>query len=232
MDLLIATCIKPHLQPPYSGKFKQFFGEDEAIDRLAVSANQFWPEIIPPWCRLGPGGFGGKPLYLQHIPLRGRGCCGTEPSWLATLAHAATFQEWDEAEGFPDAAQGDVKGAEIKGGIEEAVQAVIKEGEFFHEGVLERLVLLALLEVALAGAMLGVAAEGGRAKAELPGQGTIGHPIHKAAVDLRAGGVRADGTALHHTCAPRREFPDDAGWISGYQGRRRGASTGGTVGRK
>ena len=39
-----------------------------------------------------------------------------------------------EAEGLTDAAQGDVKGAEIKGGIEEAVQAGIQEVEFIQEG--------------------------------------------------------------------------------------------------
>jgi len=147
-----------------------------------------------------------------------------------------------EPEGLPDAAQGDMDGAETKGGIEEAVQAGIQEGQFFKEGGLVGLVLPELLQVKLAGEMLGVAAEGGGAEAELPGQGTVGHPIHEAAVDLRAGGVRADGTAhrleacatraLHHKCTPRKKFPQDAGWISGYQGRGGGASTGGTVGRK
>ena len=39
-----------------------------------------------------------------------------------------------EAEGLPDAAQGDVKGAEIKGVIEETVQAGIQEIEFIQEG--------------------------------------------------------------------------------------------------
>ena len=137
-----------------------------------------------------------------------------------------------EPKGLPDAAQGDMKGAEIKGGIEETVQADIQEGQFFQEGGLVGLVLPALLQVKLAGEMLGVAAEGGGAEAELPGQGTVGHPLHEAAVDLRAGGVRADGTALHHKCTPRKKFPQDAGWISGYQGRGGGASTGGTVGGK
>ena len=51
-----------------------------------------------------------------------------------------------EAEGLPDAAQGDVKGAEIKGGIEEAVQAGIQEFQFFQEGGLAGGVLLALLQ--------------------------------------------------------------------------------------
>jgi hypothetical protein len=60
---------------------------------------------------------------------------------------------------------------------------------------------------------------GGGAKAELPGQGAVGHPMHQAAVDLGAGGVRADGTAFYHICAPGLEFPHDIGWGSGYQGR-------------
>jgi hypothetical protein len=130
-----------------------------------------------------------------------------------------------EAQGLPDAAQGDVEGAEIKGGIKEAVQAGIQEGQFFQEGGLTGGVLPALLQVKLAGEMLGVAAEGGGAEAELPGQGAVGDSLDEAAVDLRAGGVRADGTAhrleacatgvLHHNCAPKQKFPQDAGWISG-----------------
>jgi len=77
-----------------------------------------------------------------------------------------------------------------------------------------------------------VAAEGGGAEAELPGQGAVGHPLDEAAVDLRAGGVRTDRTAWHHKWAPRKKFPQDAGWISGYQGRGGGASTDGTVGKE
>lgn len=60
--------------------------------------------------------------------------------------------------------------------------------------------------------MFDMAAEGGGAEAELPGQGAIGHPIYKAEVDFGAAGVRADRTAFYHTCAPGREFPHDAGW--------------------
>ncbi len=96
---------------------------------------------------------------------------------MATRAQAEALQKIDEAEGLADAAQGNVKGAEIKGGIEEAVQAVIQEGEFFHEGVLEGLIIMALLEFALAGEMLGVAAEGGGAEIELRGQGAVRDPV-------------------------------------------------------
>lgn len=163
--------------------------------------------------------------------------------WLATPAVLAALQETFlgvEPEGLPDAAQGDMQGPEFKGGIEEAVQADIQEFEFFQEGGLTEVVLLLLLLVQVAGQMLGVAAEGGGAEAELPGQGAIGQPLDEAAVDLRAGGVGTDGTAhqrdagatrlLHHNCAPREKFPGDAGWISGYQGRGEWASTGRTVG--
>jgi hypothetical protein len=78
-----------------------------------------------------------------------------------------------EAEGLPDAAEGFVPGAEIKCGIKEAVQAGIQEFQLFQlfqEGGLAGGVLPALLPVKVAGEMLGVAAEGGGAEAELPGQ--------------------------------------------------------------
>jgi hypothetical protein len=44
--------------------------------------------------------------------------------------------------------------------------------------------------------------------------------------------MRTDRTALHHKGTPGKIFPQDAGWISGYQGRGGGASMGRTVGRK
>ena len=118
-----------------------------------------------------------------------------------------------EAEGLPDAAQGDMKGSELQGGIEQAVEAGVQEFEFFQEGGLAEIVLLLLLLVQVAGQMLGVAAEGGGAEAELPGQGAIGLPLDEAPVDLLEGGVSTDGTAhqrdagatrlLHHKCAPK-----------------------------
>ena len=135
------------------------------------------------------------------------------------------------AEGLPDAAQGDMEGAEIKGGIEEAVQTGVQEGQFFQEGGLAGLFLPALLQVKVTGEMLGVAAEGGGAEAELPGQGAVGHPLYEAAVDLRAGGVRADGTAHRlEVCATRactinalqdrnfRMMPDGFQIIKGVEG--------------
>jgi hypothetical protein len=136
-----------------------------------------------------------------------------------------------EAEGLPDAAQGNMEGAGIKGGIEQAVQAGIQEFQLFQEGGLPGLLLLALLPVKVAGEMLGMAAEGRGAEAELPAQGAVGDPVDEAAVDLRAGGVSTDGTTWHHEWSPRQKFPPDAGWVSGYQERGGRTSTGGTVGR-
>jgi hypothetical protein len=40
---------------------------------------------------------------------------------MGTPVQAAALQKGEEAEGLPDAAQGDMVRAEIKGGIEEAV---------------------------------------------------------------------------------------------------------------
>jgi hypothetical protein len=124
---------------------------------------------------------------------------------------AAALQKGEEAEGLTDAAQGDVEGIVIKGGIEKAVKADIQEGQFIQEGGLVGLVVEALLEVTLAGEVFDVTAEGGGAEAELGGQGAVGHPMHQAEVDLGAGGVRADGTAFYQNCAPRKKFPHYAG---------------------
>ncbi len=93
------------------------------------------------------------------------------------MAQAEAIQERDETEGLADTAQGDVKGTEVMGGIEEAVQAVVQEGEFFHDALLVIMVLLAQLEGALAGDMLSVAAEGGGAEGELPSQGAVRDPL-------------------------------------------------------
>jgi hypothetical protein len=90
------------------------------------------------------------------------------------MAQTAAFKKIDEAEGLPDAAQGDMVGAELLGGFEEAVQAGIQEFQFFQEGGLEGLVLLTQQKVTLAGEMLGVAAEGGGAETELGRKGAVG----------------------------------------------------------
>lgn len=108
-----------------------------------------------------------------------------------------------EAQGLADAAQGDMEGALIKGGIEEAVQADIEEGQFVQEGGLLGLVLAAALGLEVAGEMLGVAAKGRGGQVELGGQGAVRDRGHEGVIDLRPGGVIADGTTFFHTCAPR-----------------------------
>jgi len=124
------------------------------------------------------------------------------------MAQAEAIQESDEAEGLTDTAQGHVQGVEVKGGIEEAVQAVIQEIEFFHDAILVLPVLLAEVEFALAGDMPGVATEGGGAEAILLGQGAVGDPSQQVAINLKVGVMRADGTAFYHTGTPKREFPE------------------------
>jgi hypothetical protein len=128
-------------------------------------------------------------------------------------ARAAALQKGEEAEGLADAAQGDIKGVMIEGGIEKTVQAGIQEVQFIQEGGLVGLVVEALLEITLAGEMFDVAAEGGGAEAELGSQGAVGHLMHEAEVDLGAGGVRTDGTAFDHICAPWKGLPHKAGWV-------------------
>jgi hypothetical protein len=130
---------------------------------------------------------------------------------LTTRAQAEAIQERDKAEGLPDAAQGDMMGADIKGRIEEAVQAVIQKGEFFHDAILVIPVLLAQVELALAGDMLGMATEGGGAEAILRGQGAVGDSSQQVAINLKVGIMRADGTALYHTGTPKQKFPEGAG---------------------
>jgi hypothetical protein len=147
----------------------------------------------------------------------GPDCNGTKPSGRADRILADALQEREEAKGFADAAQGYVEGPEVQGGIEEAVQAVIQEVEFINDDVLVLQVLPAQLDLALAGEVPGMAAEGGGAEAELRSQRAVGGSRHQAAIDLQVGGMGADGTAhrlegcatrvLRHNCAPREEFP-------------------------
>ena len=111
-----------------------------------------------------------------------------------------------------------MEGALIKGGIEEAVQADIEEGQFVQEGGLLGFVLAAALGLKVAGEMLGVAAKGRGGKVELGGQGAVRDRGHESVIDLGAGGVIADGTTFFHTCAPRQEFPHDAGWVQAIRG--------------
>ncbi len=116
----------------------------------------------------------------------------------AALGEAEFLPEDEEAEGFLNAAQGDVEGVEIFGLAEEAVQAGLQEIQPIKE-----LGDLMLPDLAVLGGqglfkMLEVAGEGGGRQAKLPGQGAEGQPLHQGLVNLRQGGVGADGAAAVH----------------------------------
>jgi hypothetical protein len=118
--------------------------------------------------------------------------------------------EGKEADRLPDGPESNIQGTIFGGGVKEPVKAGIEEVQSIQKRGLVGLVLTATLQVKLAGKMPGVAAKGGGAETELGGQGAVGDPGHEAAIYLRAGRVRADGTAFYHTCAPKQEFPHDA----------------------
>ena len=100
-----------------------------------------------------------------------------------------------EADGLPETTEGDVEGAEIGGGVVEAVQAV---GQEVQVGLLPGLVGLVFLEGKLALKVPGVAAEGRGGEAVAGGQGAEARPMDEGAVDVGAGGVVANGTAFIH----------------------------------
>jgi hypothetical protein len=106
--------------------------------------------------------------------------------------------EGEEAQGFPDAAQSDEKGALVGGGIEQAVQAVLQEVQTVQEGLLPGLVGPVLLEGKLALKVPGVAAEGRGGEAVAGGQGAEARAMDEGAVDIGAGDVVANGTTFVH----------------------------------
>jgi len=116
---------------------------------------------------------------------------------------AAALQEGEEAQGLPDAAQGDVEGVVIRRKVEEPVQAGVQQFQALQQGGLVGLVLPAALQGQPAGQMPLMAAEGRGGKLELPRQGPVGHRGQQAPIDLRLGGVRTDRTAFYHNCAPK-----------------------------
>jgi hypothetical protein len=103
-----------------------------------------------------------------------------------------------EADGLPETTQGFVPGAEIGGGVVETVQAGGQEVQVVQEGLLPGLVGPVFLEGKLALKVPGVAAEGRRGEAVAGGQGAEAHPMDEGAVDVGAGGMVANGTALFH----------------------------------
>ena len=144
---------------------------------------------------------------------------------------AAAFLEREEAEGFADAAEGDVEGLVIGGGVEEAVQAGVEQVQAVQQGGLVNLVPAAALDLDGA-ARCCRGGRGPRGSGRIARPGAVGRGGQQTLVDLPAFGVVADGTAFDHTCAPKGEFPQEAGWVSGYQGKRGRASTGGIISKK
>ncbi len=88
-----------------------------------------------------------------------------------------------------------MEGAQISGGVVEAVQAGGEEIQVVQEGLLLGLVGMVFLEGQL---LLEVAAEGRGGQAILGGQGAVSDPGQEGLVDLVPGGVVADGTTLVH----------------------------------
>jgi hypothetical protein len=87
------------------------------------------------------------------------------------------------------------------GRIEEAVQPMIQEFEFFQDAFLVLPVLLMEVGFALASDVLGVAAEGGRTEAKFRGQFAVWDTGPQAAIDFNRGFMGTDRTAFYHRLA-------------------------------
>jgi hypothetical protein len=106
------------------------------------------------------------------------------------------FPEGEDAEGFLDTAQGDVERVVLLGLMKDAFQAEFKEIQFIQARGLMGLVDLVSGGGQGPAQMFGVAGERADGEAVLGGQGAQGLPGLQSAVDLREGGVSADGTAF------------------------------------
>jgi hypothetical protein len=97
---------------------------------------------------------------------------------------ANPFPEAQEPDGFLEAAEGDVKGVEVFGLAEEAVQTGLEEVHLVQEGGLAG--LMGFVGGGLQGPeeMLEVAGEGRGGQAEIGGQDATGLAGHEPAVDL------------------------------------------------
>jgi len=111
---------------------------------------------------------------------------------------ANSFLEGQEADGLLDATEGDVQGVEVFGLTEEAIEADFLEVQFVQDGGLMGLMFPVVMGGQGLAEMLEVAGEGRGGQAVLGGQGTQGQAVHQGLVDLRPGGVSADGTAGIH----------------------------------
>lgn len=108
------------------------------------------------------------------------------------------FREVEDADGLPDAVQGDTEGLVVGGGLERTVEAHIEEVQPVEDLPLKMLVLVAVHGFPLAGEVAGVAAERGRAQVVLGGQLTVGDPVQQVLVDEAPHGMGADSTAFRH----------------------------------
>ena len=111
---------------------------------------------------------------------------------------AEALLQGEEADGLPEAAEGDMEGAEIGGGVVETVQTGGQDVQVVQEGLLLGLMGPVFLEGQLLLKVAGVAAEGRGGKAVLGGQGAARKPGKEGAIDGGAGGVGADGAAFVH----------------------------------
>ena len=111
---------------------------------------------------------------------------------------AKLFLEGQEAEGLLKAAEGDVEGVEVFGLAEETIEAGLQKVQLLHEGGLVGLIFPVVAGGQGLAEMLEVAGEGRGGDAVLGGQGAEGEALEEALVDLREGGVVADGAALVH----------------------------------
>jgi hypothetical protein len=119
---------------------------------------------------------------------------------------ANLFLEGQEADGLLDATEGDVEGVEVFGLAEDAMEAGLQEVQLVQEGGLVGLMFPVVMGGQGLAEMLEMAGEGRGGQTELGGQGAEGETVHQGAVDVRQGGVGADGTAVIHGF-----------WVSGFQ---------------
>lgn len=108
-----------------------------------------------------------------------------------------------------------MEGVEVFGLTEEAVEAGLQEVELVQEGGLMGLMLVVVAGGQGLAEMLEVAGEG-RGGQIVPGaQGAQGEAVHQGLVDVRQGGVVADGTAVIHGFGVR--VLGSGFWVLGFR---------------
>ena len=91
-----------------------------------------------------------------------------------------------------------MEGVEVFGLAEDAIEADLLEVQFVQEGGLVGLMFPVVMGGQGLAEMLEVAGEGRGGQIVLGGQGAQGEAVHQGLVDVRQGGVVADGTAVIH----------------------------------